>query len=302
MLFSTRKENGHAIDWRNLPAKDIAKVICLLFFRGFFYTVDRKNTRQPKGDSKMRDIGKNIRDFRMKNGMNQEELAAKLFVTRQTVSNYENGKSRPDVDMLLSIAAVFGIDVNVLIYGENNEKLKADAMFAVLSAAAMLAAGVLLGVYLQWTKMYTSQTYSLHPHVLSNFILCPVYAGVCGFLIARIICLFTKPRYTNVIPQALRTAIGIAVLAWMIFQLIYPVQMFFWEWSLAGLEEVNATFYGFLYPLGEKLFLRFTLKYRWLYFFYGAVAEFALRKARKERNKAQTSGKTEGNAVCTQNS
>lgn len=35
----------------------------------------------------MRDIGKNIRDLRKSKGLTQEELAARLFVTRQTVSN-----------------------------------------------------------------------------------------------------------------------------------------------------------------------------------------------------------------------
>jgi len=41
----------------------------------------------------MRDIGKNIRDLRSKRNMTQDELAEKLFVTRQTVSNYETGVS-----------------------------------------------------------------------------------------------------------------------------------------------------------------------------------------------------------------
>ena len=41
----------------------------------------------------MRDIGKNIRTLRERKGMTQEELAQALFVTRQTVSNYETGLS-----------------------------------------------------------------------------------------------------------------------------------------------------------------------------------------------------------------
>jgi len=41
----------------------------------------------------MRDIGKNIRDLRQQKHLTQEELAEQLFVTRQTVSNYENGVS-----------------------------------------------------------------------------------------------------------------------------------------------------------------------------------------------------------------
>lgn len=41
----------------------------------------------------MRDIGKNIRDLRQQSHLTQEELAERLFVTRQTISNYENGVS-----------------------------------------------------------------------------------------------------------------------------------------------------------------------------------------------------------------
>jgi len=38
-----------------------------------------------------RAIGRNIRQFRTEKGLSQEDLAALLFVTRQTVSNYETG-------------------------------------------------------------------------------------------------------------------------------------------------------------------------------------------------------------------
>ena len=41
----------------------------------------------------MRDIGKNIRQARERKGCSQEQLAELLFVTRQTISNYETGDS-----------------------------------------------------------------------------------------------------------------------------------------------------------------------------------------------------------------
>ena len=41
----------------------------------------------------MAKIGRNIREQRMKKGMSQEELAERLYVTRQTISNYETGVS-----------------------------------------------------------------------------------------------------------------------------------------------------------------------------------------------------------------
>lgn len=70
-----------------------------------------------KGGGRVRDIGKNIRQLREEAGLTQEELAEKLFVTRQTVSNYENGHTRPDLDMLLMIAEVLHADVTHILYG-----------------------------------------------------------------------------------------------------------------------------------------------------------------------------------------
>lgn len=66
----------------------------------------------------MSDIAKNIKSLRKKNKISQEELAGKLYVTRQTISNYENGKSNPDIETLQQLAEVFGTDIDSMIYGE----------------------------------------------------------------------------------------------------------------------------------------------------------------------------------------
>lgn len=51
----------------------------------------------------MRDIGKNIRDLRERAKLTQDALAKQLCTTRQTISNYERGKTRPDVEQILCI-------------------------------------------------------------------------------------------------------------------------------------------------------------------------------------------------------
>ena len=65
----------------------------------------------------MRDIGKNLKQLREQKGLTQDQLAEQLFVTRQTISNYENGRSRPDIDTLLKIAELLNSDVNSILYG-----------------------------------------------------------------------------------------------------------------------------------------------------------------------------------------
>ena len=62
-------------------------------------------------------VGRNIRTLRTRAGITQDQLAEKLFVSRQTVSNYETGRSQPDVDMLVKIAETLGTDAGALIYG-----------------------------------------------------------------------------------------------------------------------------------------------------------------------------------------
>ena len=52
----------------------------------------------------MSNLSQNIRKYREQMSMSQEELAQKLYVTRQTISNYENGKTEPDLDRIEEMA------------------------------------------------------------------------------------------------------------------------------------------------------------------------------------------------------
>lgn len=96
----------------------------------------------------MRDIGKNIKALREKKGMTQEALAEALFVTRQTVSNYETGRSRPDLDMLVKIADVLGADVNQVLYGLPAEQDRLRVARRLGIACLILLGISLLGKFL----------------------------------------------------------------------------------------------------------------------------------------------------------
>ena len=63
----------------------------------------------------MTNIGKNISYARKKLGITQEGLAEKLSVTRQAVSNWENGKSEPDIETVSKLSEIFGISSDELI-------------------------------------------------------------------------------------------------------------------------------------------------------------------------------------------
>ena len=52
------------------------------------------------------EIGRQIRKYRQELNMSQEELADHVFVTRQTVSNWENDKNYPDINSLLLLSSL----------------------------------------------------------------------------------------------------------------------------------------------------------------------------------------------------
>ena len=66
-------------------------------------------------------IGDHIKSFREQKGINQEELAERLCVTRQAVSNWERGKTEPDIETLHKIADILEVSIEELIYGAKRE-------------------------------------------------------------------------------------------------------------------------------------------------------------------------------------
>ena len=64
------------------------------------------------------EIGNRIRQYRTARGWNQEDLAEKAFVSRQTISNWENDKSYPDLQSLLLLGSLFGVSLDQLVKGD----------------------------------------------------------------------------------------------------------------------------------------------------------------------------------------
>ena len=63
----------------------------------------------------MRDIGANIRRARTRRHLTQDDLAQTVHTTRQTISNYETGRSRPDVETLQRLADALGVELTELL-------------------------------------------------------------------------------------------------------------------------------------------------------------------------------------------
>ena len=66
------------------------------------------------------DFGERIRTLREEKGMTQQKLADQLFVTRQTVSRWENGSRYPDIITAKSLAIILDTSLDALMAGEAN--------------------------------------------------------------------------------------------------------------------------------------------------------------------------------------
>ena len=56
-----------------------------------------------------------ILELRMKRGLSQDELAEKLFVTRQAVSRWETGETTPNTETLKLLSKLFDVSINTLL-------------------------------------------------------------------------------------------------------------------------------------------------------------------------------------------
>ena len=64
------------------------------------------------------ELGKQIKMHRQEAHLSQEELANRVYVSRQTISNWENDKSYPDVNSLVLLSEIFQISLDNLIKGD----------------------------------------------------------------------------------------------------------------------------------------------------------------------------------------
>ena len=58
--------------------------------------------------------------LRQKKSLSQEIIAQKLYVSRQSVSKWERGDAEPDIDKLIALADIFGVDLNYLLAGQQS--------------------------------------------------------------------------------------------------------------------------------------------------------------------------------------
>ena len=107
-------------------------------------------------------IAEEICRLRAAAGMSQEELAAKLEVSRQSVSKWETGASVPDVEKLVKMAELFGVTLDELVTGKAPEpvepEVKRMTLWQILGATLLVLAGLCVAVTVLFESHFAFHT------------------------------------------------------------------------------------------------------------------------------------------------
>ncbi|MDE6425961.1 MAG: helix-turn-helix domain-containing protein [Ruminococcus sp.] len=107
-------------------------------------------------------IGKSIRQIRTENNMSQEDFAEIFFVTRQTVSNWENEKSYPDLNTIVKISDRFGVSLDKLLkedekmINEISEKTATGIKWSRIRRTVFIVVSVIIICFLITLAVYST--------------------------------------------------------------------------------------------------------------------------------------------------
>lgn len=149
-------------------------------------------------------VAKNLKRLRTRQGMTQEELAERLHVTRQAVSNWETAKTQPDVETLTVLAEVLGTDANELIYGLRPDGecyvryQKKHVICAAVCAVLMLAWLLMESELVPYLKRLQNTTFEMRPLLFYMLFVQPLALFAAGALLPALTSLWVDIRLREV--------------------------------------------------------------------------------------------------------
>lgn len=96
------------------------------------------------------EIGSKLRQARLAAGLTQEQVAGELCISRQTISNWENEKSYPDIVSIVKLSELYTISLDGLLKGDEKmlEHLGESTDVVKSNRALLWAIGANIGVFL----------------------------------------------------------------------------------------------------------------------------------------------------------
>ena len=221
----------------------------------------------------MRDIGKNIKTVRQGKGMTQDAMAEALYVTRQTISNYENGRSRPDLDMLLRIAEVLGTDVNTILYGPPIPQSKKEIYKWLILSGSILT--VVTAIYLVMCDLFPKDSlwgYQLAIRVTNQMTMLPTVMFTLGWFLTHCFSFFGLRQLRG---KGIRV-VRIVALVILVLLAVIPVPMVVFygvvAYRMYAYDSVSMVFpYIPVYREAFKVVLYMIAKMPFVYTIFGSI-------------------------------
>ena len=94
------------------------------------------------------EIGKKLKNARIEAGLTQEKAAEKIDVSRQTISNWENEKSYPDIISVIALSDLYSGSLDELLKGDHKMAEHLEESTNVVKSNKKLTGAILLNIIL----------------------------------------------------------------------------------------------------------------------------------------------------------
>lgn len=94
------------------------------------------------------EIGKKLKNARIEDGLTQEKAAEKIDVSRQTISNWENEKSYPDIISVIALSDLYSVSLDELLKGDQKMAEHLEESTNVVKSNKKLTGAILLNIIL----------------------------------------------------------------------------------------------------------------------------------------------------------
>ena len=94
------------------------------------------------------EIGKELKNARIEAGLTQEKAAEKIDVSRQTISNWENEKSYPDIISVIALSDLYSVSLDELLKGDQKMAEHLEESTNVVKSNKKLTGAILLNIIL----------------------------------------------------------------------------------------------------------------------------------------------------------
>ena len=94
------------------------------------------------------EIGKKLKNARIEAGLTQEKAAEKIDVSRQTISNWENEKSYPDIISVIELSDLYSVSLDELLKGDQKMAEHLEESTNIVKSNKKLTGAILLNIIL----------------------------------------------------------------------------------------------------------------------------------------------------------